>query len=138
MGMVIGVFTLPLFATPNYLGVESGKENNFPIYGKVIEEKYIPAEDNKEDHKSIYKLKIKTNEKEILEINVLDSKDFKKESLDKIVNTGSIITFPRSNSVDWSFSPYVRDIYDKKETYFKEGVMRGDKRADRIKVLDFD
>jgi hypothetical protein len=85
---------------------------------------------------SKYTLKVKTDDKRILGISVINGGNIKKESLDMLIEKGSKISFPVGNihSVDEGLP--VRLIIYPEETYIKKESQTGTKRADRIRVLD--
>jgi len=134
---------------------EEWKKRQVPIVGIVLEESYentlspvdrwnglvsYSNETVKLDSK--YTLKIKTDDGRVLGVSVIDSKGSRsegavtKESLDALVNVGSIVTFPLGN---WKSASWIGDkrvVRYPSETNFTQDVQKGTKRADRIKVLD--
>lgn len=78
---------------------------------------------------SNYVIKCETiPDKRIIALNVLNGRTSTKESLELMIDTTSIISFPRGNleSVD--------GYWDPDETYFKSETQFGTKSVDRIKV----
>lgn len=82
---------------------------------------------------SSYTLKVKKdNDGDLIGVCVIDSARNKKESLDLLVDEGSRISFPIGN-VDNINGEY-GEIKD--EAIFYEDTQQGNKRVDRIRVLD--
>lgn len=116
------------------------------IQGTVIKEEYTPciiqSNSNPKSTKlnskdtlridSKYTLKIKTEEGDTLAVSVVDGPSTKKESLDALVNVGSIISFPKTSLVKWGSLRYER--LTNEDTFF-DYTTHGSKRANRIKLL---
>lgn len=116
--------------------------------GEVLEEKYIEARNLLKNPKfsgivsysnetvklgdSKYILKIKTDEGKIISVSVIDSGDGQKEALERLIEEGSRVSFPRGNFYG---SPWMRKV-DLRQTYFHEGTQTGIKRAGWISVLE--
>ncbi len=141
----------------SYMGIEAQKQKKAeafekgqkPIVGEVVDEVYekrlekVPevykrglvsqaysSETVKLDSK--YILKHRTLKDREISVSVLDSEDKDKESLDILVDAGSVVSFPRGN-IEKSGDSYSTI---NKETYFKEGTQFGNKRVGRIKILE--
>lgn len=131
-----------LLTIMGYLGYEykirsENKEmlesSNRPIYATVLEKKYVPENNNSP---SSYSLKVMAD-KRTLEINIIDSKYEKKESLENRIEPGTKISFPRGNLKIDGYRLYeCKGNNEIHETYFKEGITLGYKRADRIKIRE--
>jgi hypothetical protein len=128
---------------------EAFEKSQKPIVGEVVDKVYerklekVPevykrglvsqaysGETVKLDSK--YILKLRTLKDREIGVSVLDSQDKDKESLGILVDIGSVVSFPRGNIGKSG------DCYStiNKETYFKESTQFGNKRVDRIEVLE--
>jgi len=161
-GFIIGTFMAAIGTIAITQGVSESKErqrierkNDVPnIVGTVLDDIYentltsVPEKhidgmlsqaysNETVKAESKYTLKVKTDDGRIIGVSVIDGDDFKKESLDAIVNQGSRISFPAGN-----WSPVDAGSLDKKyhelkgETYFGSDSQIGTKRANRITVLN--
>jgi hypothetical protein len=101
------------------------------ITGTIQEEIYSNTKNKSE---SKYTLKILTDDKRTIGVSVLDAPDTKKESLDILIDKDSRVRFPVGNvqrgDKSYNYS-YVSD-----ETYFGPNTKFGNKRTDRIEILD--
>ncbi len=79
---------------------------------------------------SSYTLKLKTDDGKTLGVSILDGPRTKKEALDVLVSKGTRIRFPKGNLEKYEFDPIPE------ETYFNNQTQFGNKRADRISVLE--
>jgi len=155
----IAFFLVPHFLYHGAKGfrISPLESENF-ISGVVIDEKYIPS-DKSAGLNSKYILGMRTNSGLNLDVSVIDGPDRSKEDLDIILGTGSGVCFPRGNTDENSdeLRPYsefrdeyrsmkeVREACDAYndaitkipgETCFTPETQAGNKRADRIRVLD--
>jgi len=130
------------------------EDSNRPITGTVLEEVYernlspVPASGGIVSYSnetvkldSTYSLKVRSDDGKLLGVSVIDNNDNIKysrnpdiEGLDRIVGVGTRIQFPRGNINEISFMKGVDRISN--ETYFHPDTQIGNKRADRITVLD--
>ena len=65
-----------------------------------------------------------------ISVSVTDSGDGKKEALEKLIEKGSVVSFPRGN-INESIWRVDSDV---SQTYFHEGTQAGVKRAELITV----
>lgn len=132
------------------------EESNKPIIATVLDESYqntlspVPNWNGAMSYsnetvklESKYTLKVETNDGRILGVSVIDGKTnhdggraVKKESLDAIIEPGTRISFPAGNlrHGNWLSGSGHNTYLD--EAYFTSQVQAGNKRADRITVLN--
>lgn len=131
------------------------QDSNSPITATVLEEVYnsnlspVPAFSGMVSHSnetvkldSSYSLKVRTDKGRVLGVSVIDNNDTRglggnpdKEALDRLVDEGTRIQFPRGNLVKRDYTIYETSEITN-ETYFHPDTQIGNKRADRITVLD--
>ncbi|MBW2996166.1 hypothetical protein KY332_02565 [Candidatus Woesearchaeota archaeon] len=147
------LIAIGLLAGPSHKEMERERarlyqESLTPVVATVLEESYqntlskVPEYDGWVSHsnetvklESKYTLKCKRDDNgKIIAVSVVDGESVKKESIDRLVNKGSRISFPAGNHYQQSIP--LREFYHPDETYFKEGTCAGTKRADRITVLN--
>ncbi|MCA9495984.1 MAG: hypothetical protein KC589_03500 [Nanoarchaeota archaeon] len=144
-GLILaGIGGYAIFKTNKEYG-ELFQDSNRIINGRVMEEYYTesyksPNPQNDEMIPSTYVIKIQT-ESRILAVSIVDSKDntgkiINKESLDSKIENGTRISFPKGNLKHNNWLTGYNTLYYPDETFFSIGVKAGDKRADRITILN--
>ena len=97
------------------------------IVAEVLDKRYAKKLTSPEP---VYRLR--TQKGKEIGLSIIDSEDKNNESLDILIQKGSIISFPKGNiqrdKTTYGYSKI------KKETYFQENTQFGNKRADRIRI----
>lgn len=130
----------------NYNLANALKKSNRPIVGTVLKEVYkntltpnperngvVSYSNETVKLESKYTLKLRTDDGRVLGVSIVDGGDAKKESLDRIINRGTRVSFPAGNLQNTSW--YEDHRVARGETYFTRDTQVGTKRADRIRVL---